>query len=139
MPNAARTDRIDCRTQACDDDRRASWGTVSAPIATRLWLAQRASAAVLALCVGVHLATMIAAVRGGLSAADILSRTRGSFGWAAFYALFVLAVSIHVPIGLRTVAAEWLGWRGGAADAACMAVGVALLLLGAGAIAAVTQ
>ena len=112
---------------------------MSAPIATRLGLAPRASAAVLALCVGVHLATMIAAVRGGLSAADILSRTRGSFGWAAFYGLFVLAVSIHVPIGLRTVAAEWLGWRGGAADAACIVCGIGLLLLGAGAIAAVTR
>ena len=31
-----------------------------------LWLAQRASAAVLALCIVVHLATMIYAVRGGL-------------------------------------------------------------------------
>jgi fumarate reductase subunit C len=106
---------------------------------TRLWLAQRASAAVLALCVGVHLVTLIVAVRGGLSAAAILGRTRGSFGWAAFYALFVLAVSVHAPIGLRTVAAEWLGWRGGATDAACMLVAVALLLLGAGAIAAVTR
>ena len=106
---------------------------------TRLWLAQRVSAAVLVVCVTVHLATMIAAVRGGLSATAILARTRGSLGWAAFYALFVLAVSIHAPIGLRTVAAEWLGWRGGAADALCLGVGVAMLLLGAGAVAAVTR
>lgn len=112
---------------------------MSARSETRLWLAQRVSAAVLALCVGVHLVTLIVAVRGGLSAAAILGRTRGSFGWAAFYALFVLAVSVHAPIGLRTVAAEWLGWRGGAADAACMLVALALLLLGAGAIAAVTR
>ena len=104
----------------------------------RLWLAQRASAAVLALCVAVHLATMILAVRGGLSAADLLGRTRGSVGWAAFYGLFVVAVSIHAPIGLRTVAAEWLGWRGVAANATCAAVGIALLLLGALAIVAVT-
>jgi fumarate reductase subunit C len=82
---------------------------------------------------------MITAVRGGLSAGAILSRTRGSFGWAAFYGLFVVAVSIHAPIGLRTVAAEWLGWRGAAADAACLAVGIALLLLGASAVVAVTQ
>ncbi len=104
----------------------------------RLWLTQRASAAVLALCVAVHLATMIVAVRGGLSAAEMLGRTRGSLGWAAFYGVFVVAVSIHAPIGLRTVAAEWLGWRGFAANAACAAVGIALLLLGARAIAAVT-
>ena len=41
-----------------------------------LWLAQRASAAVLALCVVVHLVTMIVAVRGGLTAAEILGRYR---------------------------------------------------------------
>lgn len=106
---------------------------------TRLWLAQRASAAVLAACVAVHLGTMIVAVRGGLSAAEILGRTRGSLGWAGFYALFVLAAAVHAPIGLRTVAAEWLGWRGGTADAACLVAGIALLLLGASAIVAVTR
>ena len=112
---------------------------MSAATATRLWLAQRASAAVLSLCVAVHLATIIAAVRGGLSASEILSRTRGSVGWAAFYSVFVLAVAIHVPIGLRTVAAEWLGWRGRAADAACTVTGICLLALGTLAIAAVTR
>ena len=59
---------------------------------TLLWIAQRASAAVLALCVVVHLATMIYAVRGGLTAAEILGRTRGNAAWFAFYSLFVLAV-----------------------------------------------
>ena len=49
---------------------------MSARAETRLWLAQRASAAVLALCVAVHLVTMIAAVRGGLTAAEMLGRTR---------------------------------------------------------------
>ena len=78
----------------------------------RLWIAQRASAAVLAVCVAVHLATIIYAVRSGLSAAEILARTRGSAGWFAFYSLFVLAVTVHAPIGLRAVLAEWLGWRG---------------------------
>jgi fumarate reductase subunit C len=111
---------------------------LSARSETRLWLAQRASAAVLALCVAVHLVTMIAAVRGGLTAAEMLGRTRGSMAWAAFYGLFVLAVSIHAPIGLRTVASEWLGWRGRTADAACTIVAVALLALGARAILAVT-
>ena len=79
---------------------------------TILWTAQRASAAVLALCVVVHLATMVYAVRGGLTAAEILARTRGSFAWFAFYALFVGAIVVHVPIGLRAVLGEWLGWRG---------------------------
>ena len=112
---------------------------MSAPAGTRLWLAQRASAAVLVVCVAVHLATMVAAVRGGLSATEILNRTRGSFGWAVFYGVFVLAVSIHAPIGLRTVAAEWLGWRGGAANALWLVVGIVMLLLGVGAVAAVTR
>jgi fumarate reductase subunit C len=78
----------------------------------RLWIAQRASAAVLALCVLVHIVVMVYAVRGGLSAAEILGRTRGNAGWAGFYALFVLAVAVHAPIGLRAIAIEWLGWRG---------------------------
>ena len=82
----------------------------------RLWIAQRASAAVLAVCVVVHLVTIIYAVRNGLSAAEILGRTRGNVAWFAFYSLFVLAVTIHSPIGLRPVLGEWLGWRGRSRD-----------------------
>ena len=83
-----------------------------------LWVAQRASAAVLGVCVAIHLATNIYAVQGGLSAAEILSRTRGSTLLAAFYGVFVLAVAVHAPIGLRTVAREMLGWRGSHIDVA---------------------
>ena len=111
---------------------------MSARTETRLWLAQRASAAVLAVCVAVHLATMITAVHGGLSAADILGRTRGSAGWALFYGVFVLAVSIHAPLGLRTIASEWLGWRGRGADAACAVIALLLLTTGLLAVGAVT-
>ena len=78
----------------------------------KLWIAQRASAAVLALCVVVHLVVIVYAMRGGLSAAEILGRTRGSVAWGAFYGVFVLAAAVHAPIGLRAVLAEWLGWRG---------------------------
>ena len=91
-----------------------------------LWLAQRASAAVLALCVVVHLATMIYAIQGGLSAAEILGRTRGNYGWLAFYSTFVLACAVHVPIGLRAVLTEWVAWRSGSRDIA-LAVFSALL------------
>ncbi len=97
---------------------------------TFLWMAQRASAAVLALCVTVHLATMIYAIRGGLSAAEILSRTKGNAGWFAFYSLFVLAVTVHAPIGLRSVLHEWFGWRGASRDA--FLLGLAMLLAGLG-------
>ena len=95
-----------------------------------LWVAQRASAAVLAICVTVHLATMIYAIQGGLSAAEILSRTRGSAAWFAFYALFVLAVTVHAPIGLRPVLGEWLGWRGLSRDAFLLVVAMVLAGLG---------
>lgn len=89
---------------------------MSARVDAWLWMAQRASAAVLALCVAVHLATIIHAVQGGLSAAEILGRTRGSAGWLAFYAVFVAAVAVHAPIGLRAVLREWLGWRNASRD-----------------------
>ena len=81
-----------------------------------LWILQRASAAVLALCVLVHLTTIIYAVQGGLSAAEILGRTRGSYAWLAFYSVFVLACAVHVPIGLRAVLGEWFAWRARSRD-----------------------
>jgi fumarate reductase subunit C len=110
---------------------------VSARAQGRLWLAQRASAVVLACCVVVHLLTMIVAVRGGLTAGEILGRTRGSFAWGAFYGLFVLAVGVHASIGLRTVATEWLGLRERGAAIAAIAIAVSLVLLGLRAVAAV--
>lgn len=84
----------------------------------------------LGLCVLVHLATIIYAVQGGLTGAEILARTRGNAGWLAFYTIFVAAVAVHAPIGLRSVLGEWLGWRGGARDAALVAF--ALVLAGTG-------
>jgi fumarate reductase subunit C len=101
---------------------------------TWLWIAQRASAALLALCVLVHLATMIYAVRSGLSAAAILARTRGNPAWLAFYGTFVLAVTVHVPIGLRAVLGEWLAWRGLSRDVALVVFAALLALLGARAV-----
>jgi fumarate reductase subunit C len=95
-----------------------------------LWAAQRASAAILALCVLVHLGTIIYAVRGGLSAAEVLQRTQGSAAWAVFYTLFVLAVAVHAPIGLRTILAETFGWRGRSLDIVVALVAAALAVLG---------
>ena len=97
---------------------------------TRLWIAQRASAAVLALCVIVHLVTLIYAVRGGLTGAEILERTRGSGAWFAFYSVFVLAVTVHAPIGLRAVLGEWLGWRGRSRDVALLLFAMLLAWMG---------
>ena len=95
-----------------------------------LWIAQRATAVVLAACVAVHLATMVVAVRGGLTAAEILGRTQGSVGWGVFYSVFVVAAAVHGAIGLRTIAAEWLGFRGTAAWVAASLIGIGLMLLG---------
>lgn len=97
---------------------------------TILWLLQRASAAVLAACVVIHLVTMIHAVHGGLTAAEILSRTRGSVTLAAFYSLFVVAAAVHAPIGLRNLCAEWFGWRGRSVDLAMAVLTLALALAG---------
>ena len=102
-----------------------------------LWIAQRASAAVLAACVAVHLATIIYAVQGGLSAAEILGRTRGNHLWFAFYTLFVVAVSVHAPIGLRAVLLEWLRWRGASREMALALFAGLLAWLGMRAVFAV--
>jgi len=102
-----------------------------------LWTAQRASAAVLAVCVIVHLITIIYAVRNGLSAAEILGRTRGNVAWAAFYALFVAAVVVHAPIGLRNILSETFGWRGAGCDIAVMAIALTLAMWGFRAVFAV--
>lgn len=102
-----------------------------------LWTAQRASAVVLAVCVLVHLATVIYAVRNGLSAAELLGRTRGSYGWVGFYALFVAAVAVHAPIGLRSVLAETFNWRGAGLDITVVAIGLALAIWGLRAVYAV--
>jgi fumarate reductase subunit C len=96
-----------------------------------LWLAQRGTAAILALCVIVHLATIIYAVRGGLSAAEILGRTRESASWLIFYLVFVVAVSVHAPIGMRSVVREWTAWRGRSVDVAVAIFGIALAIYGA--------
>lgn len=96
----------------------------------RLWLAQRISAGVLAVCVVVHLVTIVLAVRGGLSAAEILSRTHGNVAWLSFYVVFAAAVAIHAPIGVRTILVEATGWRGRSIDLATLAFGLFLFLAG---------
>ena len=94
------------------------------------WYWQRVSAMVLAVCVLVHLVVIIYAVRGGLSAAEILGRTRGNVAFGGFYAVFVLACAVHVPVGLTNIAREWWGWSAPAAVWASRAFGLLLLVLG---------
>lgn len=104
----------------------------------RLFLLQRATAIIMAPLVLIHLAIILYASRGGLNAAEILARTKGSSLWALFYGLFVVAAAIHAPLGLRNVVREWTPWRGTSLEAAMALLGVALLLLGLRAVAAVT-
>jgi fumarate reductase subunit C len=86
----------------------------------------------------VHIGVMIYAIQGGLSAAEILGRTQGSVFWFLFYGMFVIAVSIHAAIGLRTILGEWAGLRGRAQDGVAALIGLGLFALGAQAVWAVT-
>lgn len=96
----------------------------------RLYLAQRATAAFLAIAVATHIATILYAVRGGLTAGEILDRTRGNHAFFVFYVLFVLAAAIHAPIGLRAILREWTGWRGRSLDIGLLAFAALLIGLG---------
>ena len=109
----------------------------SAATQAKLWYWQRLSAMALAVCVVVHLAMIVYASRGGLTAAEILARTRGNAPFAAFYSVFVGACAIHVPIGLKTIAVEWLRWRERNASIAAVIIALALLVMGLRAVYAI--
>ena len=94
------------------------------------WYWQRVSAMVLALCVLVHLVTIVYAVRSGLSGEALLARTRGNIAFAVFYAVFVLACAVHVPIGLARIAEEWLGVGDRAASTAANVLALLLVAMG---------
>jgi fumarate reductase subunit C len=100
----------------------------------RLYLWQRATAALLVPLIIGHLLVIFYASRKGLSAADILARTRGSVAWALYYGAFVLASAIHAGIGLRNIAREWGPQRLAQSDRALDALmwGFGVLLTGAG-------
>ena len=102
-----------------------------------LFVVQRISAAILAPMVLVHLGLILVAVEGGLSAEEILSRTRNNVGWALFYGLFVVLAAIHAPIGIRNILREWtnLDWK--AINGLTMTVCTILLVLGMSAVIAV--
>ena len=103
----------------------------------KLYLGQRISAAIMAPLVLLHIGVMIYAVQGGLTADEILARTRGSLFWGGAYALFVLAVATHAAIGLRTILREWSPLRGLLLNVASWTVFWGLLVLGIRAVIAV--
>ncbi|MCB1970799.1 MAG: succinate dehydrogenase [Geminicoccaceae bacterium] len=103
-----------------------------------LFLLQRVTAAILAPLVVLHLIVILYAVEGGLTAAEILARTRGSTPFAVVYGLFVLAAAIHAPIGLRGILIEWFGLRGRGLEIAMLLLAAILLATGLRAVRAVT-
>lgn len=105
----------------------------------RLYLMQRLSAMVMAPFVLVHIGVMIYAIQGGLSAAEILGRTQGSLFWFLFYAMFVVAASLHGAIGLRVIVHEVTGLRGRALPMLTWGSFTIFFFLGARAVTAVTM
>jgi len=103
-----------------------------------LFVAQRYSAMLLAPMVLVHLLVIVLAVRNGLSADEILGRTRGNVFWFWFYLLFVLAVTVHAPIGIRNILNEWTPLSARVVSYFCVFLGLLLLLTGMRAVIAVT-
>ena len=102
-----------------------------------LYIAQRGSALVLAPLVLLHLAVILYAVGGGLTAEEILARTRSTPLWPIVYGLFVVAAAVHAGIGLRGVIREWTEWRGRSLDGAAVAFAFLLLALGLRAVRAI--
>jgi fumarate reductase subunit C len=103
----------------------------------RLYLWQRATAALMVPLVVVHIAVIFYATRNGMTAADILSRTHGSIVWASYYGLFVAAASIHASIGVRNVLTEWSPLTDRRAGLFALLFGLLLATLGTRAVFAV--
>ena len=103
----------------------------------RLYVWQRSTAALMLPLVLVHVAVIFYATRKGMTAADILARTRGSIAWASFYSVFVAAAAIHAAIGVRNILTEWSPLNERRAGMLSIVFGALLLLLGLRAVAAV--
>ena len=99
----------------------------------KLWYAQRISAMVLGICVVVHLVIIFYAIRGGLSAQEILGRTQGNILFAFFYEIFVLACFVHAPIGMVNILQETFP-KSGIAKPVASALGLFILVLGSTAV-----
>ncbi len=104
----------------------------------RLYMLQRITALIMAPLTLGHIAVMIHAVQGGLSAEEILGRTQGSHWWMLFYGTFAVAVAIHGAIGLRVVVHEMLGLKGTVLSTFTWIVAAGLAALGLYAVMAVT-
>jgi fumarate reductase subunit C len=98
---------------------------------------QRLSATLLAPLVLIHIIGMIIAIQGGISAEEILGRTRGSWLWGGFYGLFVIAAAIHISVGLGNILAEWTSMSRGLIAGLAHGYAMLALILGLRAVYAV--
>ena len=105
--------------------------------ALAVFLVQRLSGALLAILLLVHLATIIYAVRNGVSVAEILDRVQGNWVWISFYGIFVIAAVVHATIGLRNILIEMLSIQRRIVDLVVLAYLVTGALLGFSAIKAI--
>ena len=105
----------------------------SAILQAKLWYAQRISAMILGICVAVHLIIIFYAIRGGLTAQEILGRTQGSLTFALFYEIFVLACFVHAPIGIANILQETFP-KGRLAVPLSFVLAILILLLGSAAV-----
>jgi fumarate reductase subunit C len=103
----------------------------------RRYFWQRATAAIMLPLVLLHVVVIFYATRQGMTATDILARTRGSVLWASVYGVFVVTAAVHVSIGVRNVLTEWSPLEDRGAGVLANAFGLALLVLGLRAVAAV--
>ena len=105
----------------------------------RLYVFQRVTAALMLPLILAHLFMIFYATQNGLTAAEILGRTRGSVGWAVFYGLFVVLAAVHGGIGVRSVLREWTGLSRTMIDALAGMFTLVLMVLGARAVYAVVM
>jgi len=107
---------------------------MKASYAIKLWLVQRLSGMLLGLFVVIHLVTMIVTIQGGVTAREMLDHTSGNWLVGAFYSVFAIAAAVHGSIGLRTVAQEVVGWRGGSLNVVIGGFCILLSVLGLSAV-----
>ena len=95
-----------------------------------LFFLQRVSGALLAILLGVHLATIIYAVQGGLTVEEIVDRVRGNEYWIIFYGLFVFVAIVHALIGIRKIVSELFSFKQHWVDLFVGAYTTAAMILG---------
>ena len=103
----------------------------------RLYILQRATAAIMVPLVLAHLVVIFYATSRGLSAAEILGRTRGSIGWGAFYGCSCWRRRRMGPSACAWWRPNGRALRGRRLDILMWGFGLVLAVLGLRAVAAV--